>query len=114
MKKYLSLLLILMMALTLAACGESAKESTPDQTPAETPKETSENTSETAGKSPSSFDEKCLDEYGNPTMYALTELTGPELVKLLEEQGYQWIDNDDVAEKWSWFERAVQLTKVTS
>ena len=47
-------------------------------------------------KSPSSFDERRLDQYGQPTMFAITELTGPELVKLLEEQGYLWEEKDEI------------------
>ena len=107
MKKHMrsaSLLIVFLMIgmAFFTACGggsDSAAE------PAEEPQETVN-----IGRAPSSFDEKCLDEYGNPTMYALTELTGPEVVQLLEEQGYVWQDNDDVAERWSWFERASQLT----
>ena len=68
---------------------------------------------ETAGtslKSPSSFDERCLDQYGQPTMYALTELTGPELVQLLEEQGYEWVEKDNTLR---WFRREITLPDTT-
>ncbi len=44
-------------------------------------------------------------------MYALTELTGPEIVKLLEQQGYVWHDSDASAEQLSWFEREVKLSE---
>lgn len=47
-------------------------------------------------KSPSSFDEQCLDQYGQPTLYAVLELTGPEFVRLLEEQGYAWYEKDEI------------------
>ena len=57
-------------------------------------------------KSPSSFDDRCLDQYGQPTLYALTELTGPEFVQLLEEQGYSWEEKDEVLRS---FKRELQL-----
>jgi hypothetical protein len=47
-------------------------------------------------KSHSSLNERCLDQYGQPTLYAITELTGPEFVLLLEEQGYKWQEKDEV------------------
>jgi hypothetical protein len=57
-------------------------------------------TAELPLKSPSSFDARCLDQYGQPTMFAITELTGPELVKLLEEQGYQWEEKDKILRRF--------------
>ena len=113
MKRYLTILVIAMAALMFAACGGSGKAPAADE-PVVTQDNNPENEKVVTGKAPSSFDEKCLDAYGNPTMYALTELTGPEVVQLITEQGYEWIDNDAVAEQWSWFERAIQLSEDTA
>lgn len=40
------------------------------------------------------FEDACIDEHGNVTLYALTELKGWELATLLDQQGYVW--NEDI------------------
>lgn len=40
------------------------------------------------------FEDTCIDEHGNITLYALTELKGWELATLLDQQGYVW--NEDI------------------
>ena len=40
------------------------------------------------------FEDTCVDEHGNVTLYALTELKGWELATLLDQQGYVW--NEDI------------------
>ena len=47
----------------------------------------------------SAYPAECVDQYGNPTLYALTELSGPDLVGLLDEQGFEWKDDGFVAKK---------------
>ncbi|MGX8715058.1 MAG: hypothetical protein ACSW8A_04840 [Lachnospiraceae bacterium] len=89
-KKLLVVLLAAVMVFMLAACGSKTSTEPEEKT----------DTSEYTVRQPSSFDEKCLDEIGNPTLYAFTELTGPELIKLLEEQGYEWERKDDTLKRF--------------
>lgn len=95
-RKLLALLLAAAMVFTLAACGSGTETESEEKT----------DTSEYTVRQPSSFDEKCLDEIGNPTLYAFTELTGPELIKLLDEQGYEWERKDETLKQ---FKRKVML-----
>ena len=43
------------------------------------------------------FVSDCIDEHGNVTLYALTELKGWQLETLLDQQGYAWDDD-----KYTW------------
>lgn len=88
----------LIVAMIAAGCG--SQPSADDVTTAETVAETPQEATEAAVKAPSSFDGCCLDEFGNPTLYAVTELTGPELVTLLEEQGYEWEEKDEILRRF--------------
>ena len=99
MKKSLILFLIaiLLTAVLTAGCaGKDAASGAESQTAIET----------TGGSSSSSTDEKYLDVLGHPTLYAITELSGPELVTLLEEQGYEWEEKDETLKR---FQRFVTL-----
>ena len=104
MKRLFALLLALLLLGAAAGYAETAGTS-PDS-----PDALNSLDSQNPLKSPSSFDERCLDQYGQPTMYALTELTGPELVQLLEEQGYAWVEKDNTLR---WFRREITLPDTT-
>lgn len=41
-------------------------------------------------EAPATLTEECLDEYGNPTMYAISELSGKDLVQVLKSQGFAY------------------------
>lgn len=43
----------------------------------------------------SEFAAECVDEHGNITLYALTELTGVQLETLLTQQGYVWNEKNN-------------------
>ena len=60
-----------------AQAGPTAGSQKGSQTGSQTP-------SQGTSKSPAVSDSRCLDEYGNPTLFAITELTGPDLVALLD------------------------------
>lgn len=45
---------------------------------------------------PVEFDDECTDRRGDVSVYALCELTGSELVELLEEQDYVWSSRDQM------------------
>lgn len=40
------------------------------------------------------FVDECIDEHGNISLYALTELKGWQVATLLDQQGYQWSDSN--------------------
>lgn len=86
-------LFIAALALCLCACGSSPSggaSASGDNAPAGT----SAAEAESGG---SDFADACVDEYGNISLYALTELDGPQLIALLEQQGYEW---DDEQSAW--------------
>ncbi|MDO4798539.1 MAG: zinc ribbon domain-containing protein [Coriobacteriales bacterium] len=47
-------------------------------------------TSTTAVEAPATLTQECLDEFGNPTMYAISELSGKDLVQTLQSQGFSY------------------------
>lgn len=104
--------LSLVLALGMFGCS-SVKEDKADDVAAK--KEAAEQKESTAEKEGSSIDQKsegengnapsgeataydfedtCIDEHENVTLYALTELKGWELATLLDQQGYAW--NEDI------------------
>ena len=45
-------------------------------------------------KPPAAATKECLDEFGNPTAYAISELSGADLVRLLESQGFVYNEKE--------------------
>lgn len=99
MKRFALIAVCALVALALVglpACGSSGKTS--NDKPTSTSTSTSNggsggsNTSSGSGGSSSGFDfvDDCIDEHGNITLYALTDLKGWQLQTLLDQQGYEW------------------------
>ncbi|MGN0262598.1 MAG: hypothetical protein ACI4B9_07165 [Eggerthellaceae bacterium] len=82
----------------VAAKKEAAEqeESIADKEGSSTDQKTEGDTGESSSKGAGAYDfeDTCIDEHGNVTLYALTELKGWELATLLDQQGYVW--NEDI------------------
>ena len=101
MKRYqrMTALLMIVILLSVFTAGCSGREPSPDEG-AQASSTAKTESSDAPADAPSSFDERCLDAQGFPTLYAMTELTGPEMVKLLEEQGYEWEAKDETLKRF--------------
>ena len=77
-----------------APAGTSApadtSESVPAPAPAPAPTDTSAPATAPTGNENFDFADECIDEHGNITLYALTELKGWQVATLLDQQQYTW------------------------
>ncbi len=93
-----------------SAASESASSSSASASSASSSASAASSSASVSASSAAASSSDLLDEHMNITLYALFELTGPELVDLLDSQGYVW---DDA--KGGWFRQVdgAQMYAVT-
>ena len=106
MRKYSALACVAMLCVcmfALAACGGSSSASSAASASASesassdsaSADDASSASSDVASPSASSVAaDGTIDQHGNVSLYALIELTGPEVTELYENQGYVWNEKD--------------------